>query len=279
MGAEVVLGLAAAGLVVGFVAGLVGIGGGVLMVPLLYLFYGHPEWSGTWVSPALEPAVAHATSLFVIMPTALLGVSTYGRAGLVPWRLVLPVALGSTLGAVAGAQIAMAVPGAVLKLAFGLLVLASGVQLAVGRRSAAELPLRAGCALLVGIGLLVGLISALLGVGGGVIAIPLLAHVVRLDLQRVTGVSLGVVAFAALAGTASYVAGGAGVEGLPPGSLGYVHLWAALPLLVGSLPSVGWGARVNRQLGVGRLRWVFGAAFLIIGMKLVVENSWVLFQT
>ncbi|HEY8470007.1 MAG TPA: sulfite exporter TauE/SafE family protein [Longimicrobiales bacterium] len=278
MGAEVVLGLAAAGLVVGFVAGLVGIGGGVLMVPLLYLFYGHPEWSGTGISPALEPAVAHATSLFVIMPTALLGVSTYRRAGLVPWRLVLPVALGATLGAVAGARIAMAVPGPILKLAFGVLVVASGVQLAVGRRSAVERPWRAGRGLLLGIGLLVGLISALLGVGGGVIAIPLLAHVVRLDLRRVTGVSLGVMAFASLAGTASYVIGGVGVEGLPPGSLGYVHLWAALPLLAGSLLSVGWGARVNQRLGVGRLRWVFGAVFLIIGIKLVVENSWVLFQ-
>lgn len=249
------------------------------MVPLLYLFYSHPEWSGTGISPALEPAVAHATSLFVIMPTALLGVSTYRRAGLVPWRLVLPVALGATLGAVAGAQIAMAVPGALLKLAFGLLVVASGVQLAVGRRSAAERPLRSGLGLLIAIGLLVGLTSALLGVGGGVIAIPLLAHVVRLDLQRVTGVSLGVMAFASLAGTASYVIGGVGVEGLPPGSLGYVHLWAALPLLAGSLLSVGWGARVNQRLGVGRLRWVFGAAFLIIGIKLVVENSWVLFRT
>jgi uncharacterized membrane protein YfcA len=279
MGAEVVLGLAVAGLAVGFIAGLVGIGGGVLMVPLLYAFYSHPEWSGTGISPVLGPAVAHATSLFVIMPTALLGVSRYSRAGLVPWRVVLPVAMGATAGALVGARIAMAVPGAFLKLAFGLLVVASGVQLAAGRRSAAEQPWRAGPGLLLGIGELVGLTSALLGVGGGVIAIPLLAHVVRLDLQRATGVSLGVIAFASLAGTASYVIGGVGVEGLPPGSLGYVHLGAALPLLAGSLLSVGWGARVNQRLGAGRLRWVFGAAFLIIGLKLVVENSRVLFQT
>ncbi|SRR5690606_14192048 len=273
MGAGVVLGLGVAGLAVGFVAGLIGIGGGVLMVPLLYAFYEHPEWAGTALSVALAPAVAHATSLFVIVPTAIEGVITYQRARLVPWRIALPVALGATFAAVLGARLAQLVPGAVLKLAFGLLVVASGVQIAAGGVRPPDRPLRAGLPTLVGIGVAIGLTSAMLGVGGGVVAIPLLVNVVGLDLQRVTATSLSIMAFASLAGTATYISGGLGVEGLPPGSLGYVHVWAALPLVAGSLLAVSWGVRVNRRLPVRKLRWVFAVVFIMIGMRLVVQNA------
>jgi len=271
-----VLGLGVAGLAVGLVAGLIGIGGGVLMVPLLYAFYEHPEWAGTALSAALAPTVAHATSLFVIVPTAIKGVISYQRAKLVPWRVALPVALGATFAAVLGARLAQEVPGAVLKLAFGLLVVASGVQLGVGRPQPPDRALRDGLPTLVGIGVAVGLTSAMLGVGGGVVAIPLLTNVVRLDLQRVTATSLSIMAFASLAGTATYITGGLGVEGLPPGSLGYVHVWAALPLLAGSLLAVGWGASLNRRLPVRKLRWVFAVVFIMIGMRLVVQNARVL---
>lgn len=273
MSAEVVLGLGIAGLVVGFVAGLIGIGGGVLMVPLLYVFYAHPEWSGAVLSAELAPAVAHATSLSVIAPTAIEGVVSYQRAKLVPWRVTLPVALAATFAAVLGARLAPEVPGAVLKLAFGLVVVASGVQIGLGGVRPGDRPLRLGLATLAGIGLVVGLMSAMLGVGGGVVAIPLLVHVVGLDLQRVTATSLGVMSFASLAGTATYIAGGLGAEGLPPGSLGYVHVWAALPLLVGSLLAVSWGARANRRMPVRKLRWVFAVVFILIGMRLVLENG------
>ena len=273
MSAEVVLGLGIAGLVVGFVAGLIGIGGGVLTVPLLYVFYAHPEWSGAVLSAELAPAVAHATSLSVIAPTAIEGVVSYQRAKLVPWRVTLPVALAATFAAVLGARLAPEVPGAVLKLAFGLVVVASGVQIGLGGVRPGDRPLRLGLATLAGIGLVVGLMSAMLGVGGGVVAIPLLVHVVGLDLQRVTATSLGVMSFASLAGTATYIAGGLGAEGLPPGSLGYVHVWAALPLLVGSLLAVSWGARANRRMPVRKLRWVFAVVFILIGMRLVLENG------
>jgi len=221
--------------------------------------------------------VAHATSLFVIVPTAIKGVISYQRAKLVPWRVALPVALAATFAAVLGARLALELPGPALKLAFGLLVVASGVQIGVGRGRPQDRPLRAGLPTLSGIGLVVGLTSALLGVGGGVVAIPLLTNVVGLDLQRVTATSLSIMAFASLAGTATYIAGGLGVDGLPPGNLGYVHLWAALPLVAGSLLAVGWGARLNRRLPVRKLRWVFAVAFILIGMRLVVQNARVMF--
>src|SRR5690606_37573777 len=92
MTAAAVVALAGAGFLVGLLAGLVGIGGGVLIVPFLYFFYAHPVWGGVTFDPALHATVAHATSLFIIIPTAIVGTITYSRAGLVSWRAVLPIA-------------------------------------------------------------------------------------------------------------------------------------------------------------------------------------------
>jgi uncharacterized protein len=83
--AGALLSLAASGILIGFVSGLVGVGGGVLMVPLLYFFYAHPGWSGIILPGELHAVVAHATSLFVIVPTAILGTWSYHRANLVEW--------------------------------------------------------------------------------------------------------------------------------------------------------------------------------------------------
>jgi uncharacterized protein len=115
-------------------------------------------------------------------------------------------------------------------------------------------------------------LSALLGVGGGVVAIPMLLYVVRLDVQRVAATSLAVVAFAAAAGTITYIVNGFGDHGLPPGSLGYVHVTAALPILVGSLLTVRLGARANQRVNRRTLRYVFGSLVLVLGARLVLSS-------
>ncbi len=76
---------------VGVVSGLVGVGGGIIMVPLLYLLFAHPEWSGVILPGQYHAVVAHATSLFVIVPTASMGILASPRSRLVEWRVALPV--------------------------------------------------------------------------------------------------------------------------------------------------------------------------------------------
>ena len=274
MSAEALLALGAVGLAAGLVAGLVGIGGGVLMVPFLYFVYGHGSWSGVALAPETEAVVAHATSLFVIVPTAVRGSLAYHRAGLVEWRVVLPVGLAAAAAAVGGARLALLLRPEALKLAFGLFLLGSAAKLVWGAGGAGGAGrLRLGWARVGATGIAVGLLSALLGVGGGLVAIPLLVHVVGLELRRVAATSLGVVACAAVAGAATYVMAGWGAPGLPPGSLGYVHVAAAFPMLVTSLWAVGLGARINRRLRGRALAWLFGALFAAIGLGLVVDNA------
>lgn len=277
MSVVVLAALFCVGLVVGLVSGLIGIGGGVLIVPFLYLFYANPEWSGVEVPAALATTVAHATSLFIIVPTAVRGTWTYNRAGLVSWRAALPVALGSIMSAVAGALVATALPQQALRVAFGGLLLFVGLDLA--RNSATEVErevLRPRVWKAVASGVVVGLFSAVLGIGGGAIAIPLLIYVVGVGLREVAATSLAIVMFSALAGTVTY--GASPVEvGTPAGSIGYIHVYAALPILAGSVLSVRWGAALNQRLPRQRLRRMFAVLFLFLGLYLIVRNAPLLF--
>lgn len=272
MTAAALLALIVVGFAVGFLAGLVGIGGGVLIVPFLYFFYAHAAWSGVSMPGSLHATVAHATSLFIIIPTAIAGTATYARNGLVHWRTVLPVAAVSMLSAAVAATLATRLPPEVLKFAFGMFLIVTGIQLLMGRGSDATGPQRSMLLPAVLTGAVVGMFSALLGVGGGLVAIPLLMYVVRLDIRQVAATSLAIVAFAATAGTATYMLTGAGLAGLPVGSVGFVHVAAALPMLPGAVLAARWGARVNQRLDAKRLRWLFAALFAVLGTHLVIAN-------
>ncbi len=275
MTATVLLTLFAVGLAVGLVSGLIGIGGGALIVPFLYFYYAHPRWSGVQVAPGLEAAVAHATSLFVIVPTAIRGTLSYRRAGLVAWRAALPVAAASVVSAVVGARLALVLPEQALKLGFGVLLTLSAVQLLRGG-AAAEARARGGRALWKSLatGFAVGLFSALLGIGGGIIAIPLLMYLVGIELRKVAATSLAIVMFSATAGTLTYALSGPESSALvPEGTLGYVHVAAGLPILAGSILSVRWGAALNQRLPARQLRALFAVVFLLMGLHLIAANA------
>ncbi len=269
----ILLALVASGLLVGFMAGLVGIGGGVLFVPLLYFFYGHPAWSGVALAPEIQAVVAHATSLFVIAPTSAMGAWTYHRAGAVSWRSAMPIAGFSILAALAGSQLAPLIPAEVLKLGFGLLLLVSGARMLRSRSGETRSRPRPHVAVGALSGLVVGLMSALLGVGGGIVAIPILLYVVGLSLDKVAATSLAIIVFTALAAVVGYGVAGWGRPGLPDGSLGFVHVLAGIPLLVGALMAVSVGASVNQQISNRRLRLLFGGLFVLLGLRLAIQHA------
>jgi uncharacterized membrane protein YfcA len=201
-------------------------------------------------------------------------VATYARSGYVAWRAVLPIAGSAVIGAAFGARVAVVLPAELLRLGFGLFLVATSIQLASKPRSGAELPLRTSAAYTVPAGLGIGVFSALLGVGGGLVAIPVLLYLIRLDLGRVAATSLAVVAFASAAGTLTYALSGPGIAGVPPGSIGYVDVATALPMALGAMASVPLGARANRRVEPRLLRRGFAVLFLVLGIRLVVVSLW-----
>ena len=222
----------------GVVSGLVGVGGGIVMVPLLYFLFGNPSLSGILLSQADHAVVAHATSLFVIVPTAVAGIRAYHREGLVDWPIVFPMAGTAVLAAVAGVQIAVRLPPEALKAGFGLFLVVSGVPLLVSSRDRREgrRSRRRPFAFAVAGGILVGLITALLGVGGGIVAIPSLIYIVGLDVKKVAATSLGIVVFSAVAAARR-------------------------------------GVALNRRLKPSALTVLGGAVFLFVGFRIVLASA------
>lgn len=259
--------------VVGIASGLLGIGGGVLVVPFLYVLFG-AGWSGMAAEPGIATVVAHATSLFVVLPTALAGLREYHSSGSVKWPVVFPMGVAAALSAAVAARLAVGLPPELLRGLFGLLLLAVGVRMwprwtDPGAEPAPSGPPRTGLLLLVVAGALVGSFSAVLGVGGGVVAIPLLLYLVRLDVSALAATSIGVVAFAAPAGVISYAVAGWGLSGLPPGTVGFVHLPSAFLMMPAAIVLAGVGARLNQRMDRRHLQYTFSLLFVFLGGRLV----------
>ncbi|MEX2275565.1 MAG: sulfite exporter TauE/SafE family protein [Actinomycetota bacterium] len=187
--AEIVLGIAT-GLVAGVLSGLFGVGGGIVTTPALTSLLDR------------SPIVAVATPLPVILPTALVGAYTYHRAGQLDLHAAAWISLPGALASAGGALLAEAVDGRVLLVVTGLLLVWQALVVARGRPAAegAERP-DVSRWTYAGIGVLAGFVSGLLGVGGGIIIVPLLAGALGMPLKRALGTSLAAIVALVIPGT------------------------------------------------------------------------------
>ncbi len=270
------------GLLAGAVSGLVGIGGGAVMVPFLYFFLAQSELSGVFIPSADQAVVAHATSLLVIVPVSLRGALLYHREGLVDWRSVWRMGAASVVGAVLGARVAVAAPGELLKLAFGIFLLAVATRLAFGRKKEApdfsEQPPRVRMGRALAGGAAVGFFSALLGVGGGLVAIPVLIYWLNLPIRKVSATSLAIITFTAATGVITYALSGLTGEPGGLGNFGYFHFPAGLGLAVGALTAVPLGTRAQLRMPTRALRKLFALVFFLLGARIAIANLLTLFE-
>lgn len=267
---------ATVGLLAGGLSGLIGIGGGAVMVPFLYFLLARPQIFGVHIPLEDQAVVAHATSLAAIVPISLRGVWLYHRAGLVEWRVATRLGLASAVAAVAGARLAIDLPGQLLKALFGLFLLISALRLVLPGRDDAStreadgspgLGLRAVMG-----GFAVGLVSSLLGVGGGLVAIPILIHMLHLPIRKVSGTSLAIVVFTATAGVLSYGASGWMGGFADRGALTYIELPTGIALTLGALVAVPVGTSIHQRLPTRSLRWLFAGLFLLLGGRIAIVN-------
>lgn len=247
------------GLVVGFVAGLLGVGGGLIIVPvLIFLLHAHQLAIG------IEPQLALGTSLASILFTSLSSVRAHHRHGAVEWPLVRRITPGILLGTLAGAMLAAQMSAWVLKLFFVVFLFYASLQMWLDFKPAPHrgLPGRAGTAAAGGV---IGVVSSWVGIGGGTLSVPfMLWHNVPLHRAVATSAAIGFPI--AAAGAAGYVLGGWQVDGRPAGSLGFVYLPALAGIVVGSVLTAPLGARTAHRLPVRPLKRIF--ALLLMGLAL-----------
>jgi uncharacterized membrane protein YfcA len=250
----------ALGAVAGGLAGLLGIGGGLIVVAAL-------AW---WLPARGVPAtmlmqVALATALAGIVFTALSSTYAHWRRGAVRWPLVAWLAPGLVLGGAGGAIVATWLPSRLLAALVAGYCLLSAWQLAWGAvRPAAEGAAAVGRGLLAVAGVVIGVVSAIVGIGGGSMTVPLLVWRGVPPVQAVaTSAACGfAIALSAAAGYA--LAPRAGLATLPPGSLGFIFLPAALTVAAASILTAPLGARLAHRLSPLRLRQVFAGFLLLI---------------
>lgn len=249
----------ALGLVVGFVAGLLGVGGGLLIVPILILLL-----QAQGLGAGIEPQLALGTSLASILFTSLSSVRAHHRHGAVEWPLVQRIAPGIIAGALVGALLAALVSAWVLKLFFVAFLFYAATQMWLDFKPAPHraLPGRAGTTAAGGV---IGAVSSWVGIGGGTLSVPfMLWHNVSLHRAIATSAAIGFPI--AVAGAAGYVAGGWRASDVPAGSLGFVYLPALAGIAVGSVLTAPLGARTAHRLPVRPLKK--GFALLLFGLAL-----------
>jgi uncharacterized membrane protein YfcA len=253
---------------VGFLGGFLGVGGGIIMIPLLS-YWAFPSMN---ICPEVMVHLSFGTSLAIIIPTSLSSSLAHSKVGNVHWRVVFQLAIPGIPGSLLGSTLAAYLKGPLLIKLFGLLLIILALQMLFQKKEVepSKEILSPPFLPTVFIGFFVGLFSGFFGLGGGVIAIPLMSRFLGIPIHRAVGISIAFVFFASLVGTAGYVFNGWGVSNLPSFTLGYVHL---VGWLVAGIPSIflgQWGARLSHKTKPFRLRRAFAMLLLLVGIRMLL---------
>jgi uncharacterized protein len=247
----------ALGCIVGFLAGLLGVGGAMTIIPLLTIIFTREHFP-----PGHVVHIAVATSMATVAFTSISSMRAHDRAGAVRWRVVWALAPGILLGSFIGPQVVALMSSSLLSGAFGVFAGTAAVQMMLDRKPKAtrNLPGPLG---VFGVGSGIGLVSSMVGAGGAFISVPfMVACNVRIHHAVGTSAALGFPI--AAAGTVGFVVAGIREQGLPPYTLGFVYLPAVAAIVVASMLVAPIGARMAHRWPVAKLRRAFAVLLMLI---------------
>jgi uncharacterized membrane protein YfcA len=269
MHAAQIIALLITGLAVGFASGLLGVGGCFIMVPVQF-------WAlkSIGVDPTIAIRIAFGTNLLVVLPTAFSGAMTHHRKGAVLWKAGVTLGIAGAVGAFFGGFIASHLPGRVLTVAFGIAVILGALRMLTAKppQITQEPSDRVAAFILWGIPL--GIVSGIIGIGGGVLMIPIMVFFLKFRMHQAVGTSTALMVFTAIGGSFSFLINGLGVQGLPPYSTGYLN-WLQWILLAGcSIPMAIVGAKTAHLLPAKQLKYIFIAVMFYMGLKMIGVFAW-----
>lgn len=250
------------GAVAGFFAGLLGVGGGAIMVPVLALMFAAQGFSDAHLMH-----LALGTSMAAIVFTSISSLRAHHQHGAVQWPIVRTITPGILLGTFAGAQLASIIPTRPLAIFFTVFMSYVAFQMLanIKPKPSRQLPGPVG---MFAVGGGIGSVSALVAIGGGSLSVPFMTWC-NVKMHHAIGTSAAIGLPIALAGTAGYLVGGAGTIGLPTGSFGYIYLPALLACVAMSILTAPLGAKAAHKLPVATLKKIFAGVILLLLAKMV----------
>lgn len=258
------IGLILIGIFAGLASGLLGVGGGFLMVPLQFFLF-----SSVGVDPSLAMMVSLGTSLAIIIPTASSGAYQHQKKNKSIVKPGIRLAVFGIIGGFCGGILANVIPSGILQIIFACLLFVVALDMVFGSRSDGERALIKFNLLNSAIvGFAIGILSGLLGIGGGVFLIPSLCMLFGFTLIEAIGTSSVFIAFTAIGGLISYIYTGYGVNPMPY-SLGYISLVNFLIIILFSVPMASIGAKLAYKLPEKRLKQIFAIILIYMAIKMV----------
>lgn len=254
-----------AGILGGILAGLLGVGGGIIIVPALYF-----ALTLLGMDPDVTMKVAVGTSLTTIIFTSVSSGWGHYKRGAIDFALLRLWAPSILLGVVIGSLLGGYMSGNVLVAVFATVALIVAADM-VFRKGATNLePKGFSKPVWAGLGTLAGTLSAMMGIGGGTVCVPML-NFLGYDIRRAVGTSAAIGFIIGLPGAVIYMATGFGQPGLPPFSLGYVNLLAAAALIPLTTTFSQVGVRLAHTIPRRALRLAFGGFLLITSVRMFID--------
>jgi len=252
------------GAIVGVLAGLLGVGGGLVIVPMLMFCFTRLGFGAESMMH-----LALGTSLASIVFTSVSSFMGHHRRGAVVWGAVLRIVPGILLGTFCGSFLASHMTTGWLKAFFSVFLAYVAAQMLLDKKPvpSRELP---GVLGMSAVGSVIGAISSLVGIGGGALSVPFLIWC-NLTGHRAIGTSAAIGFPIAIAGSLGYLINGWRAPELPPGAVGYVYLPALACIVSASVLTAPLGVRLAHRLPVSRLKRIFAVLLIVVGVRMVLS--------
>ncbi|QBF83901.1 sulfite exporter TauE/SafE family protein [Shewanella maritima] len=252
----------AIGAIVGFLAGLLGIGGGLIIVPsLIYLL----PWAGFDNEQLTHVAIA--TSLATIILTSLSSARAHHKQGNIPWPLFKSIVPGIAVGALSSAFISEQISSDKLQQVFAVFVVLMALQMAFQFKPSKSETMPSLTVMFI-CSLLIAMVAGLMGIGGGVLLVPFLSYC-GLQMRQAVGFSSATGFLIAFVGTVGYVLAGLNVDQMPMGTLGYIYIPALIGIILSSMLVAPFGAKAATVWPTKVLKRIFALLLFVVGIKLM----------
>ncbi len=254
-----------AGYLGGVCAGLLGLGGGVVLTPICAVIY--PILG---VDESILFKIIFGTNFFIILISTLISTYRYNKRKMIYWKATLPLALFSVIGVIPGIFLVDMASSDLLRKFFGVFALIAAIRMLmkfesdISKKPVFSFPVLA----ITGFG--AAIVGALVGVGGGIVMIPVLILLLKFPAKNVPAITNSVMIFTAIASLSGYIYIGLDNPNLPENSVGFLYLSAGIPLAFGAIFGAPTGTWLNSIISTAILKKVFAGVLFIVFLRMVV---------